>query len=333
MNIFFIGMGYMGVERLKTIIKLKKKYNLNIKGFFDPYVKNINVKGLKLKSVKSISKEYFKKNKISFCVISTPHNLIFKYASICLKSDSNINLLIEKPFGLNFKEAKKIILLKKKKQKIFIGLNYRYFKGISRMLSDIKNKKFGKINSLLVNFGHGHNPNILKTWKLKKRIAGGGVILDPGIHILNLLQLFCTNIKIKYIKKVNNFWKTGVEEEVIIILSSKEIPIINISLSVIRWRSTFQIFGNGNKGYWRLTGRGRSYGKQKYVIGKRWGWLVGKKQKLTEKIISNSNEEKVFFSEMISILKNIKNFKVKKNPCNDLEGLKTMKLIQSLYDF
>ena len=61
MNIFFIGMGYMGVERLKTIIKLKKKYNLNIKGFFDPYVKNINVKGLKLKSVKSISKEYFSK--------------------------------------------------------------------------------------------------------------------------------------------------------------------------------------------------------------------------------------------------------------------------------
>ncbi len=133
--------------------------------------------------------------------------------------------------------------------------------------------------------------------------------------------------------KVNNFWKTGVEEEVIIILSSKEIPIINISLSVIRWRSTFQIFGNGNKGYWRLTGRGRSYGKQKYVIGKRWGWLVGKKQKLTEKVISNSSEEKVFSSEMINILKNIKNFKVKKSPCNDLEGLKTMKLIQNLYDF
>ena len=201
------------------------------------------------------------------------------------------------------------------------------------MLNDIKKKKFGKINSLLINFGHGHNPKILKSWKLKKKYAGGGVILDPGIHILNLIQLFCTNIKIKYIKKIKNFWKTGIEEEAIILLSSEEIPIINISLSILRWRSTFQIFGNGVKGYWRLSGRDRSYGNQKYIVGKRWGWLAGKKQKLTEKMVSNSKEKNIFLNEMTSILKKIRNSKVDQFPCNELEVLKTMKLIDDLYAY
>ena len=36
------------------------------------------------------------------------------------------------------------------------------------MLNDIKSKKFGKIYSLEINFGHGHNPKILSSWKMKK---------------------------------------------------------------------------------------------------------------------------------------------------------------------
>ena len=44
MNIFFIGMGYMGTERLKNVISLKKKYNLNICGFFDSKIKQLNLR-------------------------------------------------------------------------------------------------------------------------------------------------------------------------------------------------------------------------------------------------------------------------------------------------
>ena len=167
----------------------------------------------------------------------------------------------------------------------------------------------------------------------KKKFAGGGVILDPGIHILNLIQLFCSNIKIEYVKRLKGFWKTGVEEEATIILSSKEIPIINISLSITKWRSTFQINGNGYRGYWRLDGRGRSYGNQTYIVGKRWGWLSGKKQKYTEKILSNSKEDKVFFNEMNSILKKIKSYKTDTKLCDEKDAIKTMKLIKDIYAF
>ena len=200
------------------------------------------------------------------------------------------------------------------------------------MLKDIKNKKFGKINSILINFGHGHNPAIKSNWKLNKKLAGGGVIIDPGIHIFNLIELFCSKLKVNYVKKLKNFWKTGVEEEASVLLSSKQIPLINITLSITRWRSTFEINGNGNKGYWRLSGRGRSYGAQKYLIGERWGWMKAKNQKLSEKVISNSNEKNVFLHETESIIRKILKLKVHISPCNHKEALRTMELITKIYE-
>ena len=66
MNIFFIGMGYMGTERLKNVISLKKKYNLNICGFYDPKIKTIKLKGINLKSEKNFLKKYFREKKNRF---------------------------------------------------------------------------------------------------------------------------------------------------------------------------------------------------------------------------------------------------------------------------
>ena len=333
MNILFIGMGYMGYERLKAIINLKNKFKFRNLYYFDPKVKSIKYKNYKIKSITKLSYKYFKEKNINICIISTPHHLIKKHSLFCLRSKLPISLIIEKPFGVSFKESKTIVKEKNHNQKIFIGLNYRFFSGINLMLKDIKNNKFGKISSIQINFGHGHSPKILKSWKLKKRTAGGGVILDPGIHIINLIQLICkNNIKLEYVSKSKNFWKTGIEDEATLIFSSKKIPIINLSLSIIKWKSTFEIKGNGIKGYWILKGRGRSYGPQKYITGKRWGWLTGKKQKTTEVLKSNSNENFVFQNETQEILNKIFNRKVSINPCSDLEALSTMKLINKIYE-
>ena len=133
--------------------------------------------------------------------------------------------------------------------------------------------------------------------------------------------------------KIKNFWKTGIEEEVLITMSSKEIPIINISISILRWRSTFNISGNGIKGYWRINGRDRSYGNQTYSTGKRWGWLQGKDQKYTEKKYIQKKKKNVFQDELNAIIQILKNKKTKILPCTDIEALKTMSLIKSLYEY
>ena len=81
-------------------------------------------------------------------------------------------------------------MIKNKRAKNFLSLNYRYYSGIKKLHYDFINSDWGKINSINLSMAHGHSPAIKKSWKIKKSMAGGGVIMDPGIHIINLLKFF-----------------------------------------------------------------------------------------------------------------------------------------------
>lgn len=172
--------------------------------------------------------------------------------------------------------------------------------------------------------------------EIKQKKVGGGVIIDPGIHLINLVQLIVKNkiniINTHYTK--NNFWKTGVEEQAIILLSTKNIPFININLSIVRWRSDFTLSVFGNNGYGIVNGRGSHYGNQVYRVGKRWGWEKSLKNNQidTEKTIISTNGENVFNTELHAILKSINSQKTSTKPCDHKEALLTMSLIKSIYE-
>ena len=62
MNIFFIGMGNMGQQRLHAVSQLKKKYDLNVVGFYDPFVEFITFNDKKIiQSFLSKNAKVFKK--------------------------------------------------------------------------------------------------------------------------------------------------------------------------------------------------------------------------------------------------------------------------------
>ena len=80
-----------------------------------------------------------------------------------------------------------------------------------------------------------------------------------------------------------------------------------------------------------LTGRNRSYGDQKLIVGKRWGWLNSEKsQKETEELIVTSSGENTFYDEIKMLFFGVhsKNFKVQ--PCNADEALLNMQIYDKL---
>ena len=77
MNIFFIGMGNMGRNRLNSIKLLECKYNLNVMGFSDPNVASIKYNERVLYNTQKLTINYIETQKINFFIVGTPHNLIF----------------------------------------------------------------------------------------------------------------------------------------------------------------------------------------------------------------------------------------------------------------
>jgi predicted dehydrogenase len=138
--------------------------------------------------------------------------------------------------------------------------------------------------------------------------------------------MFAGEIQVGNVSTWRGFWNTGIEEEAQVLMHSGR-SIINLQLSVVRWRSTFRIEINGDEGYGIVEGRGRSYGKQRYVRGKRWGWSSGKPQKETEELVVETDGDDVFQKEISALFSGDSKGSI--GPCNGKEALASMTLLEA----
>ena len=100
-----------------------------------------------------------------------------------------------------------------------------------------------------------------------------------------------------------------------------------MDVSVVRWRSCFEIFALGSDGYGRVTGRGRSYGRQFYHRGPRWGWQTARDQASSEELVVDDACEDSFADELAACLGFGPTPGV--GPANLQDGLAVMRLYQS----
>ncbi len=321
-----IGAGLIGRERIAALMALAQAgRNIELCAVYDPHLKEVPelLQKNNLLLVNSIEEIFTLKPDWIF--ISTPHDVAAELTKDALSRGHNV--LVEKPLGRNLAEAEKIVSTQVRENQLFVGCNYRFYEGINAALRDLRRNIFGNLISVNMVLGHGGNPKDRSGWKLDPAKAGGGVLIDPGIHLLDLCKcMFGGEIEVEKVLSWRGFWNTGIEEEAHVLMQSGP-SIINLQLSVTRWQSTFRIEINGDEGYGIVEGRGRSYGKQRYVRGKRWGWLAGRPQKETEELVVETDGDRVFQNEITALL--FGNSADAIGPCNGNEALASMKLLDS----
>ena len=185
---------------------------------------------------------------------------------------NNINVFCEKPPARNLKELKKVIIQEKKNPniKLMYGFNHRYHDSVQEALKIIKSNKLGKIINIKGSYGKSQLITFNQTtWRTKRSIAGGGVLLDQGIHIVDLIRLFIGEIiEVKSFVS-NNFWKFDVEDNAYAILRTSKNIYAFIHSSATQWRHRFNLEINLTKGSLVLEGilsGSKSYGDEKLTI-------------------------------------------------------------------
>ena len=130
----------------------------------------------------------------------------------------------EKPPGMSVNEIKRVIKYEKNnpKLKLKYGFNHRYHESIEKALSIVKSKTLGEIINLRGVYGKSMIIPFSGGWRSKKDLAGGGILLDQGIHMLDLMRLFSGEFnEIKsYIS--NSYWKHEVEDNAYVLLKDKK---------------------------------------------------------------------------------------------------------------
>ena len=296
MKFLVIGYGGIGKQRVKALLRLKEE-GCRIEDVFvyDPALPLLLPDG-----VFAASQDTFIDNPPDWVFVATPHNLAVEWVKVALSWGSRV--LMEKPFGRNFTEALSLYSKTTFPDQLFLGFNYRFYDGVARLREDIIGNSFGKLTNITMTLGHGGKPSDATSWKLDRFTGAPDSLLDPGIHFLDLLNWMFPRTAIPLAgKSTGGFWGTDVKEEVVLLLDINGCPTV-LNSSIVKWRNTFHIEVQGRDGYGILDGRGGNYGTQRYTTGKRWAWMMGAKQRDTEKVVITCEGEDSFYQEVKSLL-------------------------------
>jgi predicted dehydrogenase len=194
----FIGLGFIGTIHSIACFSMPLIFkNLPFEVKLGPVCKNNteDIPHFFEKGVKSIE-EMLEECDVDAVDICTPNYLHYEQAMKAI--EKGIPLYLEKPMGVNGKEAYEI--MEKAKEKGLIhqtALMYRFMPAVNQARDMIKNGEIGEIlnfKALMLHSGY-MDPKRPMSWKMKKATSGGGAIVDMGIHLVDAVRFMIGEIK------------------------------------------------------------------------------------------------------------------------------------------
>ena len=211
------------------------------------------------------------------------------------------------------------------------GFNHRYHESVQDAMKLIQSGEFGKIINMRGVYGKSklitfNQPD----WRTKREIAGGGVLLDQGIHMVDLMRLFAGEfIDVKSFIS-NSHWGYKVEDNAYALMRTSNGIIAMLNSSATQWRHRFNLDINLERGSIILGGilsGTKSYGDETLRVATvdHDNDNGNPKEYLTNYNFDPSWEEEINrFSDHI-----IKNQSVTSG--SSMDALNTMKLVYKIY--
>ena len=183
-----------------------------------------------------------------------------------------LHVFCEKPPGRNLQDILGVIQEEKEASDsvLMYGFNHRYHDSVQDALKIIQSGKLGKIINLKGEYGKSKMITFNQTdWRTKREIAGGGVLLDQGIHMVDLMRFFAGDfVKVKSFIK-NNFWDYDVEDNAYAIMETNTGIVGVLNSSATQWRHKFNLDITLERGNLILEGiltSSKSYGEETLTI-------------------------------------------------------------------
>ena len=324
-NTAIIGYGVVGKRRFYYINKntlFKIKYISDIR-----FKKNFNKNNIKY----YVNYLELLKNKIDVVFVTLPNYLAAKVTAECLKR--KIHVFCEKPPSKNLIELKKVIKIEKKNKsiKLMYGFNHRYHDSVREAKKIINNGKYGKIVFLRGVYGKSQIVTYKKNdWRSQRKFSGGGILLDQGIHLLDIIRYFFGDF-IEFKSFISNkYWNHDVEDNAFALMRNRAGIIASIHSTATQWQHKFNLEIVLEKAIIVLNGilsGSKTYGKETLTIISRAGAKSDDKAKKKKIYYKNDNSWRDEINEFLNILKN--NLKVKNG--NSKDAYNVMKMIQKIY--
>jgi predicted dehydrogenase len=192
--------------------------------------------------------------RIDAVFICTPNYLNKALSIQCLQAGKHV--FCEKPPAFNAGEVEEIKRAAAASgKKLMYGFNHRHHSSIKHVKNLIDSGEYGKILWLRGRYGKSVDRNFFQDWRSKKELAGGGIFLDQGIHMLDLFLYIGGEFDEVKSFVSNLYWKIDIEDNVFAIFrNSRTGMVASLHSTMTQWRHLFSFEVFLEKGYMVLNG-------------------------------------------------------------------------------
>lgn len=202
---------------------------------------------------------------------------------ICLPNAFNFDLTIkalnngkhvlcEKPPAFTVEEVIEIRRVEKETGNILMyGFNHRHHQAVIKMKALIDSGKYGRVLWMRGRYGKSVDEDYFNDWRSDKDLAGGGILFDQGIHMLDLFHYLGGQFDDVHAYVSSLYWNLeGVEDNVFAIMKNTQTGLVaSLHSTMTQWRHLFSLEIFLESGYMTLnglkTGSG-SYGEEMLTV-------------------------------------------------------------------
>lgn len=253
-NIGMCGFGKMGQIRAQAV----EDYGIGvIKTVYD-----VNIQPDCKYEVAASIDEIISNPEIEAVFICLPNFLNKSTTIAALQAGKHV--FCEKPPAFTAKDVEEIQEVERQSGKVLMyGFNHRQHGAIAKMKEIVDSRDFGSILWLRTRYGKSVDADYLNTWRSQKELAGGGILLDQGIHMLDLI-LYLTGQPFDEVQAMvsNLYWQTpGIEDNVFAQLRNSATGVTaSLHSTMTQWRHLFSLEVFMERGYMVLNGLKTSSG-------------------------------------------------------------------------
>lgn len=243
-----------------------------------------------------------------------------------------MHVFCEKPPGRTVQDIRDVITVEKKhpRLKLKYGFNHRYHDSVIEAKKIIESGQYGPVVNLRGVYGKSSIIPFDTGWRSERRYAGGGILLDQGIHMLDMICYFAGDFEEVKSFVSNGYWNHDVEDNAYAILRNRQGCVAMIHSTATQWQHRFRLEISLQEALMELTGilsGSKSYGEEKLrIIPRKEGSAVGSFAEITNSYLEDHSwkQEVDEFAEVI-----LQDTPVLNGSSTD--ALKVMELVYRIY--
>jgi predicted dehydrogenase len=195
-------------------------------------------------------------------LVATTNNALALVTGAAVRHGKHV--LVEKPAARHAAELAPVVQEAKAAGVVAkVGFNKRFHPAFVQARKLVDDGAVGPLVYVRGRYGHGGRLGYDTEWRADPAIAGGGELLDQGVHLIDLTRWFLGDIVEVQGHVATYFWKMPVEDNGFLFLRTAAGQVGWLHASCTEWKNLFcfEIFGQTGK--LQIDGLGGSYGTER----------------------------------------------------------------------